>query len=447
MKKQRRFRWSDTRLLHWSLLAWVGLVYLWVMWGNWMQSDRVVYAQINPVLLDFPSLALFTVLLLFYALLFWAGLVGVIPRRQYWLYFLVEGVLVFLIGFAVHLINVTFSLYLALVLGAIVMLGRSRFILVVAGGYLALFLLCTFLGIWANTFIELLNPQHLERQLAFVGGNFPRALTYFLYRTDYLALLLFIVSFLALYLQQMRAHAQLTNAHMQLEEAHAQLQESSRQIAELTRQAERQHLARELHDTLAQSVAGLIIQLQVAYSYQAQEQHERALKSMQQTMASVRETLALARGAIDDLRATATCSEFLESVTDEIGRFTETAGVPCKITGLEQLAELPANCYEHVQRAIHEGLVNVTQHARASQVWVEVEQRENELIVRIRDNGVGFEADLASIPAGHYGLLGLWERARLLGGDFCVNSEPGQGTTLRFCVPLEKTKQREVSHV
>jgi NarL family two-component system sensor histidine kinase YdfH len=449
MKKVRGFHWSDARLLRWSLLAWGGLVYLWVLWENGQQSERVIYVQIKPIPLDVPALLLFTLLLSSYLLLFWTGLAGVLPRRHYWLYFLVQGLLVFSLGFVLHQNTVVFSLYLALTLGALVMLQRSRWVLVIAASYLVLFLLSAFLGIWALTFMELLHPSQWRQTLTLgVGGStFPSALNYFLARTDYLTLVLCIGCFLALYLQQTRAHSRLAQAHQALEETHRQLQASARQIEDLTRQAERQRLARELHDTLAQSIAGLIIQLQVASSYQVQEQHERAHKSIQQTMASAREALSQARRAIDDLRTSATTEEFYDRLSAEIHQFQEMTGLPCHLTGMDLLSTLPGHYYETMQRVLHEGLMNIARHAHASQVRIELERSEEALEIRVRDNGVGFEPDLARLPAGHYGLIGLWERARLLGGAFQITSVPGQGTQLCFCLPLTAALQREVSHV
>lgn len=83
---------------------------------------------------------------------------------------------------------------------------------------------------------------------------------------------------------------------------------------------------------------------------------------------------------------------------------------------------------------ISEGLLNVARHAQASQVWICVAQQDQGLTIEVRDNGLGF--DPAALPqSGHYGLLGLRERARLLGGQFALLTAPGEGTTLRFLLP------------
>ena len=90
--------------------------------------------------------------------------------------------------------------------------------------------------------------------------------------------------------------------------------------------------------------------------------------------------------------------------------------------------------------------MNVARHAQASQVWVEIECSTEAVAVSVRDNGTGLAPDLAALPAGHYGLMGLWERARLIGGSLQITSEPGQGTLLCFRMPRVATIQHEVSY-
>ncbi len=85
-------------------------------------------------------------------------------------------------------------------------------------------------------------------------------------------------------------------------------------------------------------------------------------------------------------------------------------------------------------RSVAEGLLNAARHAQANQVWVSVVQNEQEFDIEVRDNGIGFDATAVS-QQGHYGLLGLRERARLLGGQFVLTSAPGKGTTLHLLLP------------
>jgi two-component system, NarL family, sensor histidine kinase YdfH len=97
----------------------------------------------------------------------------------------------------------------------------------------------------------------------------------------------------------------------------------------LTLLTERQRMARELHDTLAQGLAGIILQLGVAQARLAERQPEIAQEVVLQTLISAREALANARRAIDDLRTDDTCSaDPIAMVQEEIGRFTAATGIP-----------------------------------------------------------------------------------------------------------------------
>jgi NarL family two-component system sensor histidine kinase YdfH len=86
-------------------------------------------------------------------------------------------------------------------------------------------------------------------------------------------------------------------------------------------------------------------------------------------------------------------------------------------------------------RAVREGLTNVARHAQAAQVWVRVVCRDQMLAVEVQDDGIGFEPPALTTRAGHYGLTGLREQARLAGGALDVTSAPGAGTTIRLCIP------------
>ena len=99
----------------------------------------------------------------------------------------------------------------------------------------------------------------------------------------------------------------------------------------------------------------------------------------------------------------------------EIGHFIETTGIPCE-TDLEAVADIPPHFREPALRVIAEGLHNVIRHAQAQQVWISIARSACGLTLEVRDDGVGFESVEATTQAGHYGLVGLRERARLSGG-------------------------------
>jgi NarL family two-component system sensor histidine kinase YdfH len=204
-------------------------------------------------------------------------------------------------------------------------------------------------------------------------------------------------------------------------------------VEDLTIANERQRMARELHDTLSQGLAGLILQLEAADAHLAGDRPERARGILQQSMEKARGTLAEARQAIDDLRQPAE-RDLAEAVSQEAERFTDATGIPCEPL-IELAIEIPELVSETAIRAISESLTNVARHSRAKNVTLRLTGNDKGLEIEICDDGVGF--DPAAVEAGHYGLLGMRERVRLAGGSLEVRSEPGKGACILIRFPLE----------
>jgi NarL family two-component system sensor histidine kinase YdfH len=248
-----------------------------------------------------------------------------------------------------------------------------------------------------------------------------------------LVALLFVLVYVLLFLRQLNARAESQRLLAELQEAHAQLAAYAQQVEGLTLEAERQRMARELHDTLAQGLAGLVLQLEALEASLERGNTEKAEQIAGQAKDRARTTLAEARRAIDDLRSVA--ASVPEEIGREVERFTAATGILCELA-LPPGLNLSARNGEHAIRCVSEGLANVARHARATHVWVTIEEVDGRVTITIRDNGQGFAAD-GSIPSGHYGLLGLRERARLAGGELQIESEPGAGTTLSMSLPAK----------
>jgi NarL family two-component system sensor histidine kinase YdfH len=246
-----------------------------------------------------------------------------------------------------------------------------------------------------------------------------------------LIMLLFLLIYVLLFLRQLNARVESQRLLAELQEAHSQLAAYAQQVETLTLEAERQRMARELHDTLAQGLAGLVLQLEALEASLERSQAEKALQITAQAKERARATLADARRAIDDLRVAETTTT--EAINYEVDRFQSATGIPCTLDMPPEL-NLSERNGEHVVRCVSEGLANVTRHARATQVWLTIGEENGRCHVQIRDNGQGFDAN-GDIAAGHYGLLGLRERARLAGGELAIESEPGAGTTLSMSLP------------
>jgi two-component system, NarL family, sensor histidine kinase YdfH len=245
-------------------------------------------------------------------------------------------------------------------------------------------------------------------------------------------MIFFIGMYVTLYLRQAEAREKAQALAAELEAANQQLTEYAARVEDLTIANERQRMARELHDTLSQGLAGLILQLEAVDAHLGNNRPEKAHAIISNTMVQARATLADARRAIDDLRQTS--GDDLETALClEISRFTEATGIPC-IYHADQAPRLPDPVKETVVRAVAEGLTNVARHARATEASINLVATSTALKVEIKDNGAGF--DPANVPSGHYGLIGIRERVRLTGGQLSVESAPQKGTILQIEIPL-----------
>lgn len=314
------------------------------------------------------------------------------------------------------------SLYFILTLEAIGMLQKPSFAILVASSSLILFV-----------FNELFSRGVLQSWTVALVGMW--------ISTDYAALSLFLVGYLILYVQLSRAHVQLEVTHTELEEAHEGLSAAASQIETLTRLTERQRLARDLHDTLSQGLVGLKLQLEAVDALLVQRCHDQAQEVVRQAMGRVQETLSEARGAIDALRSEGTTHNCAESARALIQRFTAATGIACQVD-VDALAQLPPALHEPTLRVIGEGLTNIARHAQARQVWIRAVLAGDLLSIDVRDDGVGFDPARDPVQPGHYGLLGLRERARLLGGSLEILSAPGSGTSLRVSFPYNPEHER-----
>lgn len=428
---------GNTRAFRWLFLFWVGVVYLWGLWGGTaltgIGSSKPMIFMLNVHLdsnnllptVDMLHTGLFTLLMALYSALLWLGLDGRVQRRLYWLYFLLQGALVLASSLLLFQVNIALNLYLALTLAAIVMLKHPRVVVSVALECVLLFLAAVLLETtpWRKGG---LNPLFW----IIVLSTLP----------SYLATILFVVGYILLYVQQTRAQAQLGRAYAELEEAHRQLVVSAERIAELTRLTERQRLARELHDTLAQGLTGLLMQLEAIRAGLHFQRYPDVVEMVEQSLSGARTALAEARDAIGDLRAgESTPANLAGAVQQEIQRFTEATGVSCH-TELAALARAPVPLCEQAQRMIAEGLSNIARHARTSEAWVITSIQEENLVIEIGDKGIGFDPTDEAGRAGRYGLLGLQERARLSGGTCIIKSAPGKGTTLFVQLPLVQSE-------
>jgi PAS domain S-box-containing protein len=204
--------------------------------------------------------------------------------------------------------------------------------------------------------------------------------------------------------------------------------------ANAIREEEKTRVARELHDELAQSLTAIKMDANwVRDKLEADPQEAR--RKLEQVLVLVDSAVASTRRIAADLRPLLLDDLGLGPAVEWLaGSFTQRHGVPCKLSvdGELELAEPYATA---VFRIVQESLANVAKHAGASQVSVEVECAGDGIVLAVRDDGRGFDTAAPRRPTS-LGLMGLRERAQLLGGTIAIDSAPGAGTRIEVRIPV-----------
>jgi len=198
---------------------------------------------------------------------------------------------------------------------------------------------------------------------------------------------------------------------------------------------ERNRLAREIHDTLAQGLAGIVAQLQAARTASATGR-ERHLDTAAEL---ARSTLVEARRSVQALRPEPLEGARLpDALADVAARWAEVSGVPAAVTTTGTPRQLHPEVEIALLRTGQEALANVGKHASASRVGVTLSYMEDVVTLDVRDDGIGF--DLAGLPeavadGSGFGLTGMRQRVGRVAGRLEIESAPGEGTAVCATVP------------
>jgi signal transduction histidine kinase/ligand-binding sensor domain-containing protein len=199
--------------------------------------------------------------------------------------------------------------------------------------------------------------------------------------------------------------------------------------------AERNRMAREIHDTLTQDFVGTSLQLDIL-SQQLKSGHvEKAIDQVRQTRQLVTDGLEEARRSIWELRANNSQDSLPTRMNRLLQRDTYT-GIAPKFHIGGAYRELDARIEREILRITQEALSNIQRHANATDTLVNLLYAADGLTLSVRDNGVGFSLDEAARKEGHYGLVGMRERAFAIDGKLDIVSQSGSGTTVTLNVPL-----------
>jgi signal transduction histidine kinase len=242
--------------------------------------------------------------------------------------------------------------------------------------------------------------------------------------------------------QRERALNEVSDANRRLEATLAENAALHERLVTQAREAgvsdERQRMAREIHDTLAQGLTGIITQLQAAeQAEQTGEDPAQWRRHVRAATRLARESLSEARRSVHALRPEpleeARLGEALASVAE---RWSALHGITVQVTTTGTARPMPPEADVALLRTAQEALANVAKHAQASRVGLTLSYMAHEVALDVRDDGRGFD------PPGHrphadggFGLVAMRQRIERLSGTLQIESEPGAGTAISACIP------------
>ncbi|MDX1414933.1 MAG: sensor histidine kinase [Candidatus Promineifilaceae bacterium] len=220
----------------------------------------------------------------------------------------------------------------------------------------------------------------------------------------------------------------------QLEEAQVQLSEAERREGMLE---ERQRLAREIHDTLAQGFTSIVMHLEAA-EQALPDDLDVLQKHLDQARTAARTSLKQARRVVQDLRPELLEQQALpEAISRAAERWSKDSDIPVDVTVTGTCYDLHPQIEVALLRAAQEALNNVRKHAAAEEVSLTLSYMDDRIILDVNDDGTGIQGTGQAAFSGGYGLQAMNERVEQLGGEVIVESEPGEGTTLVVSIPVQ----------
>ena len=353
-----------------------------------------VYSR--PDLRAMPAVVVFSILMAVHSVLHWFYSIFARKRRNRIIYFAVQTALAVFVVLYTGEMTLVFGLFLPL-------LGEE-------------------VGIAANKksifFAVLLNVLLISGSIYLIFRETEFELFMF---AGIVPLVFFVIIYVYLYTRQNEAKTRAEDLLLELEAANKKLAEKNLQIEDLTKEQERQRIARELHDTLAQGLSGLILQLEAASAHMSDKNTEKAEEIIGRAMKKARETLSGARDVIDGLRSGINEANLIDYLENSKKIFPARYGIRLLLS-IEGKPELTLPEEENLIKIVSEALNNTAVHSGAKEAEVRISTSGRNLEMVIRDDGKGF--DTSGQQAGHYGLLGIRERCVIIGASVDIASGP-----------------------
>jgi signal transduction histidine kinase len=221
---------------------------------------------------------------------------------------------------------------------------------------------------------------------------------------------------------------------MQINRLHAQSRESAVM-------AERNRMARDIHDTLAQGFTGVIVQLEAAKGGISRGDRANVLKRIGLAGDLARSSLAEARRSVRALRPLSLRDGTLSmALEDLLGRATNGTGIRTEFVAEGSQLPIPDDWEEAFLRIAQESITNTIKHAGAGNIRASLAYRAEGLTLQMTDDGAGFDA--ATLANDGFGLIGMRERVERLNGTFALRSKPGQGTEIHVFLKYPSSPEK-----
>ncbi len=218
----------------------------------------------------------------------------------------------------------------------------------------------------------------------------------------------------------------------ELRESRAQLRELNAYL-QTVREEERRRISRELHDELGQSLTAIQLGLESLEDRKDEAAWVDSLASLKRLTSS---TISSAHKLASDLRPTILDDLGLSSALEwMLESFTARTRIKHEFHFPEGIPSFDSETSTALFRIVQESLTNVSRHSNATQVVVEFQQNENEILLSITDNGNGMDEQTLT-PSNRLGLIGMRERSVMVGGQFNITSRAGAGTRIEVRIPL-----------
>ncbi|HYD95286.1 MAG TPA: PocR ligand-binding domain-containing protein [Noviherbaspirillum sp.] len=227
------------------------------------------------------------------------------------------------------------------------------------------------------------------------------------------------------------------NARNVVEQALRQSQSELRQLAAdqvRIKEDERKRIAREIHDELGQTLLALRLDVSSLHA-RTGASHPRLHDRCAATLQSIDSTIRTVKAIINDLRPPVLDLGLAAAIEWLVAQFRFRSGIECKLVMDEKTPELNDESTTAVFRIVQESLTNIHRHAQANLVEIALSVRNAAFIMTISDDGIGIQPE-GRRKANAYGLLGMNERVRIIGGQLSIDAIPGGGTCLCVSIPL-----------